>query len=100
MSLDDVATQRAFHEAQELDFALLSDVDGSAARKLGALAEGRPFARRVTFVIDREGVIRKIDAEVDVTRHGADLAAWIRAADRRPEERPPTPTPEKGRVPR
>lgn len=80
VSLDDVATQKAFHEAQELNFTLLSDPDGSAAKKLGALPEGARFARRVTIVIDDKGVIRKIDDSVDVTTHGADLAAWIRDA--------------------
>ena len=77
VSLDDVAALAAFAEAQELTFPLLSDPDGSVARKYGALMAGRPFARRVTFVIDGAGVLRHVDEEVDVTKHGADLAALI-----------------------
>lgn len=82
VSLDDVASQRAFHDAHELGFALLSDADGSAAAKLGAMSPRGAYARRVTFVIDPEGILRRIDEQVDVGAHGADLAAWIREAQR------------------
>ncbi len=39
---------------------------------------GRPFARRVTFVIDDRGIVRYIDEKVRVREHGAELAARIR----------------------
>lgn len=71
-----MATQKAFAEAQELTYPLLSDPDGSAAARYGVLAGG--FARRVTFVIDPEGRVRHVDREVDVARHGADLVRRIR----------------------
>ena len=78
LSLDDVDAQAAFVKAQELNFTLLSDPDGSAAEKYGVLAGKRRFTRRVTFVIDNEGVLRHIDERVKVDSHGADLAAVIR----------------------
>jgi peroxiredoxin Q/BCP len=77
ISLDDVQAQAAFAKAQGVKYALLSDPDGSAAAKYGALMAGRPFSRRVTFVIDDLGVLRAIDDKVDVTNHGADLAKRI-----------------------
>lgn len=80
ISLDDVVSQKAFHDAQELNFALLSDPDGSVAKKFGVLPPGGRFTKRVTFVIDDQGVLRRIDDQVDVASHGADLAEWIRAA--------------------
>ena len=76
MSLDDVAAQKAFAEAQELNFGLLSDTDGSAARKYGVLGK-RGYAQRVTFLIDDKGVLRHIDREVKVRSHGADLVALV-----------------------
>ena len=82
ISLDDVASQRAFHDAQELNFPLLSDPDGSVAAKYAVLPPGGRFTRRVTFVIDPAGVLRKIDDKVDVSAHGDQLAAWIEAAAR------------------
>ena len=78
-SLDDVKSQAAFHSAQKLNFPLLSDPDGSLATKYGVLPSGARFAARKTFVIDREGVLRHVDDKVDVLKHGAALAEWIKA---------------------
>jgi len=77
ISLDDVASQAAFAKKQELEYPLLSDTDGSVAAKYGVLMKGRPYARRVTFVIDSKGVIRAIDTKVDVQQHGKDLVELI-----------------------
>ena len=74
MSLDAVKDQAKFHKEQELNFKLLSDPDGSAADKLGAIASGARWTNRVTFVIDPEGVLRYRDDEVNVNSHGMDLA--------------------------
>ena len=71
-------SQAAFAKKERLNFSLLSDPDGSAARKYGVARPGRPFARRVTFVIDEEGVLRHVADKVDVRNHGSDLATLIR----------------------
>lgn len=73
VSLDDVADLAAFAEAQSLELRLLSDPDGSAAAKYGVLHPDRPFANRVTFVLDERGVLRHVDREVKVDTHGDDL---------------------------
>ena len=75
VSTDDVATQKAFAESQKLAYPVLSDPDGSAAGKYEVL-KGR-YAGRVTFVIDPEGVIRHVDRSVNVSAHGAELAAVL-----------------------
>ena len=77
LSLDSVAKQKEFHEREELNFPLLSDPDGSVAWKYGTAGPGEDYARRVSFVIDPEGVLRAIDTEVDVTRHGEELIELI-----------------------
>ena len=69
---------RDFAKAQELNFQLLSDPDGSAAQKYAALMEKRPYAKRLSFVIDPAGVLRHIDDSVDVSKHGSDLAGVIK----------------------
>ncbi len=76
LSLDDVQALAAFGEAQKLGFSLLSDPDGSVARKFGVLGE-RGFAERVTFVVAPNGEIRHVDRKVDVTKHGADLTTLL-----------------------
>ena len=78
ISLDDVVAQKAFKEAQGLTFPLLSDPDGSVARKYQVLPAGASYTQRVTFVTDPEGTLRLIDREVGVTSHGQDMAARLR----------------------
>ena len=82
LSLDDVASQAAFAKAQELGFPLLSDPDGSVAKKCGALMQGRPFARRVTFILDDKGLLRHVTTKVEVREHGQQLLDLIVALRR------------------
>ena len=78
ISLDDVASQKSFHDAQKLNFPLLSDPDGSVAMKYAAMMEDKPYSARVTFVIDDKGVLRAIDRKVSVESHGKDLAGVVK----------------------
>jgi peroxiredoxin Q/BCP len=78
ISLDDVATQKAFHTQQKLNFPLLSDPDGSVAKRSNVLPEGKPYTARVTFVVDPAGVVRHVDRNVQVATHGADIAAVLK----------------------
>ena len=77
ISLDDVVTQAKFVKDQELNFPLLSDPDGSVARRYGVLAAGARFPSRITFVIDDEGVVRDVNDKVNVQSHGMDLAELV-----------------------
>ncbi len=77
MSLDDVAAQKKFADEQHLAYPVLSDADGSVATKYGVLAPGGRYAKRVTFVVDPDGVVRYVDEQVDVIHHGAALAKQI-----------------------
>ena len=78
ISRDDVKSMAKFAKDQKLGFELLSDPDGSAVDKYGTPYEGRPFSKRVTFVIDPEGVLRHIDNGVQVASHGQDLVAIVK----------------------
>ena len=66
-----------FAEKQKLPFALLSDPDGSVATKYGVLDPAGKHAQRVTFVIDDQGVLRKVLDKVEVKTHGEDLAVLV-----------------------
>ena len=77
LSLDDVADQAKFVKEQELNFSLLSDPDGSVARKYGVLSKGANYTNRVTFIIDPQGVLRQVEDRVNVRGHGMDLAEMI-----------------------
>ncbi len=65
--------QKKFTKDCELKMPLLSDPDGSVTDKYDCAYEGRPFAKRATFVIDPEGVVRLRMDKVAVATHGEDL---------------------------
>ena len=77
LSTDSVADLSIFAEEQELNFKLLSDPDGSAAKKYGVMTS-RGFANRITFVLDDKGVLRHIEKKVQVKSHGDDLISVIK----------------------
>ena len=71
VSGDSAASHRGFIEKYLLPFTLLSDSDGSVRQLYGI--KGRIFPDRVTFVIDKDGVVRdifssKTDMKAHVTR--------------------------------
>jgi len=77
VSLDEAAENRSFAESLGATQTLLSDEKGAAARAYGVSAMGGMYAQRWTFYIDREGVIRYIDKEVDVTSAGQDIVSRL-----------------------
>lgn len=60
VSVDSKHTLRAWSEAQSYDFTLMADFwpHGAVASAFGAFDEERGVARRATFVIGTDGVIR------------------------------------------
>lgn len=79
VSLDDAEKNRAFGESLGTTQTLLSDESGKAARAYGVSAMGGLYAKRWTFYIDRDGVIRYIDKDVDVTSAGQDIVGRLDA---------------------
>ncbi len=68
VSTDDVASHAAFAREHRLPFPLLADPDGVIVRAYGV---GRTLgmASRITYLIDREGVIRRVFPDVDPGVH-------------------------------
>jgi len=58
ISMDTVETQKSFAESLKTPFPLLADADGAVAKAYGVWNEGG-YASRVTFVIDKDGVVVK-----------------------------------------
>jgi peroxiredoxin Q/BCP len=73
ISLDDVRSQKRFAEEHSLSFPLLSDPDGSVARRYRVLSPDGRFTKRHSFVVDPAGVVRHVNCTVDVAAHGASL---------------------------
>lgn len=79
-STDSPEDNRSFAEKNEASFPILSDTSKSVAKAYGVLSP-MGFAKRWTFYIDEEGVIVKIDQDVNPSTAGADLVQGLDALD-------------------
>ena len=77
VSTDDAQTVAAFARELRLSFAVVSDPQRRIALAYGALQNATEVPSRLTFLIDKSGVVRWIDSDVQVKKHGADVLAKI-----------------------
>lgn len=77
ISINSVEDHARFARTHALDYPLLADADGSVARRYGLLGtlNGTPASQRITFRIDRAGLIREIVPLWDARSPLADVAA-------------------------
>jgi peroxiredoxin Q/BCP len=75
-SMDSPETIRRFAASMGIDFPILSDSHGTAARAYGVLGPGGFPARR-TFFIGIDGRILAIDTHVRTATHGADIVSAL-----------------------
>ena len=75
VSPDDVASHEKFRDKFSLNFPLLADIDHKVAEKYGAWREKNMYGKksmgvqRSTWLIDAEGVVRKVWKKVSVEGH-------------------------------
>ncbi|MEM6868990.1 MAG: peroxiredoxin [Cyanobacteria bacterium P01_F01_bin.3] len=71
VSMDDETSHKAFKEKFSLPFPLIVDTDGAIAKAFDV--EGGGYAKRVTFVIDKEGSITKVYDTINTETHATDV---------------------------
>jgi peroxiredoxin Q/BCP len=82
VSVDDVASHKAFAKEHSLPFTLLADPDKAVTRRYGVLKKYMgvmELARRDTFLIDPQGRIAKHYGSVEPEGHSKAVLADIRA---------------------
>jgi thioredoxin-dependent peroxiredoxin len=80
VSADSVASHRRFASHHQLPFLLLSDRDGAVRKLYGVEQTLGILPGRVTYVIDRTGVVRHVYAsQLRVTRHSREALDALRA---------------------
>jgi peroxiredoxin Q/BCP len=79
--MDTVESHRAFVKDNALPFRLLADPSGEVAARYGVDTSGG-YARRVTFVIGPDGVIRHVFPDVEIDGHAEAVVAAVRATRR------------------
>jgi peroxiredoxin Q/BCP len=78
VSFDSPVENAAFARKYEFGFPLLSDSARSLALALGACADARAqYPERMSFLIDENGVVEKVYAQVDPRDHPARVLADI-----------------------
>lgn len=69
VSTDTVKRQAGFKVKHSLNFPLIADVDKTIVKLYGVQKAAIGIAKRVTFLIDREGIIRHVWPQVKVSGH-------------------------------
>jgi len=73
VSLDSVESHLKFSEKYLLPFTILSDHKREVAKAYGVLGVGGFLAKRVTFIISKDGKITYVFTKVDVKQHSEEV---------------------------
>lgn len=82
VSMDTVEDQAAFHKKHGLKFSLISDAAGTLTESYGAKMPLMKMAKRWTFILDENLVIRKVDHDVDPVTDAVKVAEFITKAQK------------------
>ena len=78
ISVDKIEDQKKFTEKEGLNYPLLADPEKQVVKRYGVLSP-RGFAQRSTFVIDREGVVRKVyPAVTNAREHPEEVMKFVK----------------------
>jgi peroxiredoxin Q/BCP len=77
VSLDDIASHRAFAEKNAINFPLLADQGGAIAGLYG-VDTSKGYAKRVTFVIGPDGKVFRSWPQVKVDGHEAEVLTALK----------------------
>jgi len=77
VSFDPPEKNADFAKSLNAKLVLLSDPKGDVANAYGVSALGGMYAKRWTFYVDKGGVIRFVDRNVQTASAGKDIAAKL-----------------------
>lgn len=75
VSMDDQASHTKFKEKYGLPFQLLVDTDGAITKAYNV--DGGGYSKRVTYIIDAQGMISYVDDKVQTATHAQDILATV-----------------------
>lgn len=85
VSTDSVASHKKFAEKYGLPFPLLADTEKTVAQQYGVYGEKSMYGKkymgvtRATFLIDEEGIVRKVWPKVKPEDHAAEVIKAVEA---------------------
>ncbi len=77
VSVDDLASHKAFTSKYSLNFPLLSDPEGRVSKAYDAFRPEKGNSARVTAVIDPEGKIKKYFPQVNPEGHSQEVLQYL-----------------------
>ncbi|TSC92974.1 MAG: peroxiredoxin Q/BCP [Candidatus Berkelbacteria bacterium Licking1014_7] len=78
VSTDTKTSHTVFCDKYQLNFPLIADSDKRICQMMGVLKRGGNSALRITFVIDKKGIIRKIYENVKPVGHAKEVLEFLR----------------------
>jgi peroxiredoxin Q/BCP len=85
VSADDIASHRKFADKYGLSFPLLADTDTTVSQLYGVWKEKNMYGKkyigvnRETFLIDKDGIVRKVWPKVKAAEHAQEVLEEIEA---------------------
>ena len=80
ISIDTVESQKKFVDEYNIPYLHLSDTQKNVCRTYPGLNIAG-LAKRVTFIIDKNGVIKNIFRDIDVKNHGNQIVESLKKLD-------------------
>jgi peroxiredoxin Q/BCP len=77
ISIDTVEDQRKFVEEYSIPYLHLSDTTKETCKKYAGLNLAG-LAKRSTFIIDKQGLIKKIIRNIDFEKHGKEITNFLK----------------------
>ncbi len=77
ISIDTVEAQKKFVEEYKIPYLHLSDPKKDTCKKYAGLNIAG-LAKRSTFIIDKQGIVRKIFRDINVEQHGQEIADFLK----------------------
>jgi len=77
ISIDTVEAQKKFVEEYKIPYLHLSDPKKDTCKKYAGLNIAG-LAKRSTFIIDKQGIVKKIFRDINVEQHGQEIADFLK----------------------
>ena len=77
ISVDSVDAQKKFVEEYDIPYMHLSDSKKDTCKKYAGL-NITGLAKRSTFIVDKQGIVRKIFRDIKVEGHGQEIADFLK----------------------
>ena len=77
ISIDNVNSQAKFVDEYKVPYVHLSDTEKNTCKQYAGLNIAG-LGKRSTFVIDKEGLIRKVFRDIDVKSHGQEIVDFLK----------------------